>query len=369
MLNFLASNPVDRVNVIYRPLRGEASDRIVLIESQGKEHAFYPSDMETRIFTEKAVTAPWGAKLVFIPRNELSARSLEWVERLDLRFAGARPRAGAYAWTTVASGLLSVVLLVGLLMFIYRTFQGQFKPLRFMEPSQMLGSIDDLVGMDDIKAEVAQVKDQYQRRDRVCRIWRHQTLQCDVQRPGGNRQDQAGQLSGQGTSSSDPVPLRRQPGDGPGGRGLEHPCPHLHDGDAAQALHRLPGRGPGSFHETGWPPQVRRRHVEHLPIPAGRRAQPAGRRDHLDRGQQLQQRDHADGRSHAAPLRDESGFPAAQPGGAAGDHRALPGEAGRQGAARPGPQPPGGRDRGPAVRRTWRPSSTRPASPPYRRTR
>ena len=104
MLNFLASNPVDRINVIYRPLRGEASDRIVLVESQGKEHAFYPSDMETRIFTEKAVTAPWGAKLGFIPRSELSPRSLEWVERLDLRFAGARPRAAAHAWTTVASG-------------------------------------------------------------------------------------------------------------------------------------------------------------------------------------------------------------------------------------------------------------------------
>lgn len=164
MLNFLATNPVERINVIYRPLQGEVSDRIILIESQGKEHAFYPSDMETRIFTEKAVTAPWGAKLVFIPRSELSGRSLEWVERLDLRFAGARPRAVKYAWTTVASGLLSVVLLVGLLMFIYRNFQGQFKSLRFTEPSQLLGSIDDLVGMDDIKAEVAQIKDQYQRR-------------------------------------------------------------------------------------------------------------------------------------------------------------------------------------------------------------
>ena len=30
----------------------------------------------------------------------------------------------------------------------------QFKSLKFIEPAQVLGSIDDLVGMDDIKAEV-----------------------------------------------------------------------------------------------------------------------------------------------------------------------------------------------------------------------
>ena len=41
-------------------------------------------------------------------------------------------------------------------------------------------------------------------------------------------------------------------------------------------------------------------------------------RDHLDRRQQLQQRDHADGRGHAAPLPDEGGFPPAQPGRAPG---------------------------------------------------
>jgi cell division protease FtsH len=50
------------------------------------------------------------------------------------------------------------------LAFLYVQFKGQFKTLKFIEPSQVQGSIDDLVGMDDIKAEVAQIKDQYQRR-------------------------------------------------------------------------------------------------------------------------------------------------------------------------------------------------------------
>ena len=165
VLSFLATNPVDRVNVIYKPLQWNVSERIILIESRGREHAYYPSDMETRIFSDKAVTAPWGSLLVFIPRSELSARSLGLIEGLELRFSGARPRAEKYAWTTVASSLVSGALLLGLLAFLYRQSRGQARPLRFVEPSQMLGSIDDLVGMDDIKAEVAQIKDQYQRRE------------------------------------------------------------------------------------------------------------------------------------------------------------------------------------------------------------
>jgi cell division protease FtsH len=47
---------------------------------------------------------------------------------------------------------------------VYFQFRGQSKSLKFIEPAQVHGSIDDLVGMDDIKAEVAQIKDQYQRR-------------------------------------------------------------------------------------------------------------------------------------------------------------------------------------------------------------
>jgi len=164
MLNFLETNPVERVNVIYKPLMWNVSERIILIESQGKHFAYYPSDMETKIFTDKAVTATWGGKLVFIPRSELSAGSLRLIEPLDLRFSGARPQSEKYAWTTVASGLLSAVLVLGLVAFLSMQLKSHFKTIKFIEPSQVHGSIDDLVGMEDIKAEVAQIIDQYQRR-------------------------------------------------------------------------------------------------------------------------------------------------------------------------------------------------------------
>ncbi len=59
-----------------------------------------------------------------------------------------------------AAGLL---LSLGLLAFVYFQRRIQFKSLKFIELTQVQGSIDDLVGMDDIKAEVAQIKDQYQR--------------------------------------------------------------------------------------------------------------------------------------------------------------------------------------------------------------
>jgi cell division protease FtsH len=164
LLAFLEANPVERINIIYKPLQWNVSERIVLVESRGKQYAYYPSDMETKIFTDKAVTAPWGGKLVFIPRSELSAGGLRLIERLDLRFSGARPQSEKYAWTTVATSLLSAVLVLGLLAFVSMQLKGHFKQLRFIEPSQVHGSIDDLVGMDDIKAEVAQIKDQYLRR-------------------------------------------------------------------------------------------------------------------------------------------------------------------------------------------------------------
>jgi len=164
MLNFLATHPVERITVVYKPLLWNVSERIILIESRGKQYAYYPSDMETRIFTDQAVTAAWASKLVFIPRSELSAGSRKLLEHLDSRFSGARPQSEKYAWTAAASGLLSIVLLFSVLAFLYAQFKGQFKTLKFIEPSQVLGSMDDLVGMDDIKAEVAQIKDQYQRR-------------------------------------------------------------------------------------------------------------------------------------------------------------------------------------------------------------
>jgi cell division protease FtsH len=164
LLSFLETNPVERVNVIYKPLTWNVSERLVLIESRGKYFAYYPSDMETKIFTDKAVTATWGGKLVFIPRSDLSAGNLSLIERLDLRFSGARPQSAKYAWLTVASGVLSAVLVLGVLAFVFMQLKGHSKALKFIEPSRVHGSIDDLVGMDDIKAEVAQIKDQYERR-------------------------------------------------------------------------------------------------------------------------------------------------------------------------------------------------------------
>lgn len=164
MLSFLETNPVEHITVIYTPLMWNVSERIILIESQAKQYAYYPSDMETKIFTDKAVTAPWGGKLAFIPRAELSDSNQELIARLDLRFAEARPQSEKDVWKAGVSGVLSAALTIGLLAFVYFQFKGQFKSLKFVEPTQVLGSIEELVGMDDIKAEVAQIKDQYQRR-------------------------------------------------------------------------------------------------------------------------------------------------------------------------------------------------------------
>jgi cell division protease FtsH len=164
VLGFLERNPVERISVIYRPLMWNVSERIVLVESQGKQYAWYPSDMETKIFADKAVNAPWGSKLTFVPRADLDAASLAILERLDQRFAGARPQSEKDGWMAGVSGVLSASLMLGLLGFLVVQLKGQFKSLKFLEPSQVHGCIDDLVGMDDIKAEVAQIKDQYQRR-------------------------------------------------------------------------------------------------------------------------------------------------------------------------------------------------------------
>lgn len=164
VLGFLEQRPVERITVIYKPLMWNVSERIVLIESQGKQYAYYPSDMETKIFADRAVNAPWGGKLVFIPRSELGAGSISMLEKLDERFSGARPQSEKDGWKAGVSGALSAALTLGLLGFLAFHLKGQFKTLRFIEPTQVQGSIDDLVGMDDIKAEVAQIKDQYQRR-------------------------------------------------------------------------------------------------------------------------------------------------------------------------------------------------------------
>ncbi|MES2786919.1 MAG: AAA family ATPase [Pseudomonadota bacterium] len=164
VLSYLDTHPADRVTVIYKALMWNVSERIVLIESQGKQVAYYPSDMETKIFADKAVTAAWGSKLAFVPRADLDPATLVVLERLDQRFAGARPQSEKDGWKAGVSALLSATLTVGLLGFLFFQLKGQFKALKFLEPSQVNGSIDDLVGMDDIKTEVAQIKDQYMRR-------------------------------------------------------------------------------------------------------------------------------------------------------------------------------------------------------------
>ncbi|MBC7379897.1 MAG: AAA family ATPase, partial [Burkholderiaceae bacterium] len=165
VLSFLDRNTVEHITVIYSALSWSVSERFVLIESQGRQYAYYPSDMETRIFSEKAVTAPWGGKLTFVPRSELDEPSAEVLARLEQRFSGARPQSERDAWKGELSALISVGLSVGLLAFLWMQLRGQVKSLKFIEPTQIQGSIDDPVGMDDIKAEVAQIKDQYHRRE------------------------------------------------------------------------------------------------------------------------------------------------------------------------------------------------------------
>jgi cell division protease FtsH len=164
MLNFLATNSVERLTVVYEPLLWNASERIFLIESLGTHYAYYPSDMESKIIADKAVNAPWGNKLVFIPRAELPSSALDLFARLDQRFADARPRSEKDSWRAGASGALSLVLTLGVMAFLIVQLKAQYKSLKFIEPDQVHGSIDDLVGMDDIKSEVAQIKDQYERR-------------------------------------------------------------------------------------------------------------------------------------------------------------------------------------------------------------
>ncbi len=164
VLGFLEANAVDRITVVYTPLSWSISERYILIESQGRQYAYYPSDIETKIFTDKAVTAPWGGKLAFVPKSELDNESAEVFARLEQRFSGARPQSEKDAWKAGLSAVISAAMTIGLLFFLWFQLRGQFKTLKFVEPSQVLGDITELVGMDDIKMEVAQIKDQYLRR-------------------------------------------------------------------------------------------------------------------------------------------------------------------------------------------------------------
>ncbi len=164
MLGFLASQPVQRVTVVYQPLMWNVSQRIVLVESQGRNYAYMPSDLETTVFADKAATAAWGNSLQFIPRAALTPETQDTFDLLDHRFADARPLSEKNGWIAQLSGVLSALMTLGLLAFLYFQMRVQFKTLRFVEPDHVQGAIGDLVGMDDIKAEVAQIMDQYKRR-------------------------------------------------------------------------------------------------------------------------------------------------------------------------------------------------------------
>jgi cell division protease FtsH len=163
-LGFLDANPVERITVVYEPLSWSTSERIFLIESRERLYAYYPSDLESKIIADKAVNASWGGKLIFIPRAELQSSAQDLFARLDQRFADARPQSEKTSWRAGVSGAFSLLLTLGVVAFLYVQLKAQYKSLKFIEPGQVKGSIDDLVGMDDIKVEVAQIKDQYQRR-------------------------------------------------------------------------------------------------------------------------------------------------------------------------------------------------------------
>jgi cell division protease FtsH len=185
VLSFLDENPVDRITVIYTPLSWSVSERYILIESRGKQFAYYPSDMETKIFSDKAVTAPWGGKLGFVPKSELDQESAEVLARLEQRFSGARPQSEKDAWKAGVSAAISAAMTIGLLAFLWFQLRGQMKSLKFVEPSQVRGDIGELVGMEDIKAEVAQIKDQYQRRQAYADYGVNKTFNVMFSGPAG----------------------------------------------------------------------------------------------------------------------------------------------------------------------------------------
>ena len=185
VLSFLEANPVARITIIYRPILWTVSERFVLIESQGKQYAYYPSDMETQILADKAVSAPWGGKLTFVPKAALDSASLQVFARLEQRFAEARPQSEQDSWKAGASALLSVSLTAGLLAFLWFQMSGQRKALKFIPPGEISGGINDLIGMDDIKAEVAQIRDQYERRAEYAAYGVHKPFNVMFSGPAG----------------------------------------------------------------------------------------------------------------------------------------------------------------------------------------
>ena len=55
------------------------------------------------------------------------------------------PMVGKDSWVAMLSALLSALLTIGLLAFLFYQLKLQYKSLKFIEPSQVQGSIDDLV--------------------------------------------------------------------------------------------------------------------------------------------------------------------------------------------------------------------------------
>lgn len=185
VLSFLDAHPVTRITIIYRPILWTVSERFVLIESEGRQLAYYPSDMETKILTDKAVSAPWSGKLSFVPKDALDRHSAAMLERLEERFALARPQSEHDGWKAGVSALLSLGLAGGLLAFVWLQMGGQRKSLKFIQSSQIQGSIDELVGMDDIKAEVEQIRDQYERRSAYAAYGVHKPFNVMFSGPAG----------------------------------------------------------------------------------------------------------------------------------------------------------------------------------------
>lgn len=163
LLMFLEKNAVDMVTVVYRPISISVSERVILVEAKGRYHAFYPSDMEMQIFLDRAISAKWGQQLAFVPRSELSQTSREWFAKLDKRFSNARPLSLKSEGMDGAQWFTILLMLILVVSIVYQ-MRGMVKPLRFINPRDIEGDINDLVGMDDIKAEVFQLKDQYLRR-------------------------------------------------------------------------------------------------------------------------------------------------------------------------------------------------------------
>jgi cell division protease FtsH len=164
LLGLLEQLPVDRVSVIYRPEALGNAHRLVLVESAGRLQVYAPSELEIQVLAGRAVHAAWGNKLVFIPRAELSAPWSARLEAVDQRLAAANARPGPAGWPAGPGGWISAALLLALVAWALLRLRGSRKALRFIEPHQVEGSLDDLVGMDDIKAEIGQICDQYRRR-------------------------------------------------------------------------------------------------------------------------------------------------------------------------------------------------------------